>query len=225
VPRNPIPPLIITLTVVALALAGYFFTKIDLPRMEATRAVLYSPSRIRLAMSVTYASGPLVEEDYSMSDTDGVSASSYRAVGRRGLQITVTERSRKTLDPGADVAFFFDKTVQDGIWELTTKPPRGDTSVRYRISIYQLTGGAHGSRVIVFTDPHYWATTGGHQYHITLDKNKPVPDLLQMTSTVLVEPRYEALVADFRGFGPQSFRDKVAAAQARLGVRPHGASA
>jgi len=53
-----------------------------------------------------------------------------------------------------------------------------------------------------------------------LSKNKPLPNLLALTSTTLVEPRYEKIVEDFREFGPQSFRDKVAAAQTRL--KAHG---
>jgi len=40
-----------------------------------------------------------------------------------------------------------------------------------------------------------------------------------MTSTVIVEPRYQKLVQDFRSFGPESFRSKVQAAQARLSAR------
>ncbi len=222
--RNPIPPLILILTFIGLACAGVFFAKTVLPRAIATRKVLDQASKIHLAMTVHYDKGPLVEEDYAMSDDDGVSSSHYKAVGRDGLQITVAERPRRTLEPGTDVAFFFDKAVLDGIWELTSKPPRGDTSAHYTITIYQLTGNEHGSRTIVFTDPHYWATTGGHQFHIKLERDKPVPDLLQLTSTVLVEPRYEKLVGDFRAFGPPSFREKVTAAQERLGLHAHPGS-
>jgi hypothetical protein len=155
-----------------------------------------------------------------MSDIDGLSKSRYRALGRSGLAITIDERPRVTIDEGPNVAFLFQQAVLDGIWELPSRPPRGDTSTHYTIEVYQLTGDRHGSHRFEFTDPHYWATTGGHQFHITLAKNKPVPDLLTLSSTTLVEPRYEKLVADFREFGPQSFRDKVAAAQTRL--RTHG---
>ena len=79
-----------------------------------------------------------------------------------------------------------------------------------------MTNGKHGSHEFSFTDPHYWATTGGHQYTIHLDRNKPVPNLLQMSSTVLVEPRYEKIVDAFLDYGSEAFRSKVAAAQSKL---------
>jgi hypothetical protein len=34
---------------------------------------------------------------------------------------------------------------------------------------------------------------------------------------VIVEPRYEALVDDFRSYGPDSFKAKAAQARVRLG--------
>jgi hypothetical protein len=220
--RNPIPPLIFVVTLIGLAGAYAFFQRALVPRYAATRSVLASRSDIELRMSVRYARGPLVEEDYTMSDEDGVSSAAYRGVGRSGLQITIAEPPLKTIDEGRNVANLFGEVVQDGIWELPSKPPRGNTNARYTLSIYQLTGTSHGSYRLTFTDPHYWATTGGHQFHLKLDKNKPLPDLLNLSSTVLVEPRYERLVADFRSFGPPSFRTKVAAAQSHLGARSQG---
>lgn len=217
--RNPIPPLIFVVTAVGLVVAFTYFRATEAQRFVATHKVLVQRSVIRLGMTVGYDAGPLVEEDYAMSDVDGVSSSSYRGVGRRGTRITITERPRATLEDGVNVAYFFGQVVQDGIWELSSRPPRGDTRAHYRISIYQLTDTQHGAHVFEFTDPHYWATTGGHQFHIKLSKDKPVPNLLQLSSTVVVEPRYEKLVADFRAFGPESFRSKVAAAQARLSGR------
>ena len=216
--RNPIPLLIFALAVIGLLAAYAFFNRTIVSRYVGARKVLARRSEIRLSLSIRHATGPLVEEDYDMSDVEGVSAGRYRVVGRSGTAITVAENPRRTLDADANVAFFFGKTVQDGIWELTNRPPRGDTATRYTVHVFQVTDGQHGSRDYTFTDPRYWATTGGHQYHITLDKNKPVPDLLQMTSTVLVEPRYAALVDDFRTFGPPGFRDKSAQARARLGA-------
>jgi hypothetical protein len=161
---------------------------------------------------VTHDAGPIVREEYSMADLDGISSATYRAVGRDGVTIRVESLARQTYD----VSFFFEKAVQDGIWELRSKPPRGDTSTQYAMTVYQLVDEQHGSHTIQFTDPHYWATTGGHQFHITLDRSKPVPDLVQLKSTSLVEPRYARLVGDFRSFGSPAFRSKVAAAQTRL---------
>lgn len=216
--RNPVPPLILLATLIALAAAFVSFQRTVVPNALATHRVLYSASDIRLDMKVRYSRGPLVEEEYSMSDKDGVSASQYRGVGRGGSQITVKERPRATIEDGPNVAFFFGKTVQDGIWELGSKPPRGDTSTSYRITVYQLTGDQHGTHGFAFTDPGYWATTGGHQFHLKLSKDKPIPDLLQLSSTVLVEPRYQKLVDDFRTFGPLSFRKDVASAQTCLAL-------
>jgi hypothetical protein len=215
--RNPIPFLILVLSIVGLLAAYAMFNRSIVPRYVAARKVLDRHSEIRLSLKIRHEHGALAEEDYAMSDVDGISASSYRAVGRDGTAITVEERPRRALD-AANVAFFFGRVVQDGIWELTNKPPRGDTSTTYEAHVYQLIDEQHGSRDVTFTDPHYWATTGGHQFHITLAKNKPVPDLLTMTSTVLVEPRYQELVDDFRAFGPDSFRTKSAQARARLGA-------
>jgi hypothetical protein len=147
-----------------------------------------------------------------MDDKDGTSTSEYRVIGRSGLVVRIEDLPRRTTD----VPFFFDQTVSDGIWDLPDRPVRGDASVQYTIDVYQLSNGKHGSHQFTFTDPHYWATTGGHQFHIHLDKNKPLPDLLHMSSTTLIEPRYEKLVNDFRAYGSPLFRSKIDAAQARV---------
>lgn len=217
-PRNPIPPVILILTLLALAGAYLWYQRL-VPRYAATREIAAQRSEVRLGLKVRHERGPIVEEDYEMSNTDGVSSNMFRAANRGGVQITIQERPRKSLEEGTNVAFFFQEAVADGIWDLPSRPPRGDTSTRYEIHIYQLTGNAHGSRRFAFTDPQYWKTTGGHQFQIKLDKKKPLPDLLQLKSTVLVEPRYQKLVEDFRAFGPPAFRAKVAAARVRLGAR------
>ena len=118
----------------------------------------------------------------------------------------VTAPARTTREYGGDVAYLFGQTVQDGYWDLGDQPPRGDTSTQYTISVKQLVDGQHGEHQFTFTDPQYWATTGGHQFHITLDRNKPVPDLVSMKSTVIVEPRYGKLVDDILEFGSPGFR-------------------
>lgn len=216
--RNPIPPLIFLITVAGLALAYGFFQSAVLPRYQASRKVLVSKSEVRISLAIAYDRGPLARENYAMSDVDGVSASNYRAVNRNGVQITITERPRATIEDGPNVAYFFQRVVADGIWELRSQPARGDTSAHYTLDVYQLVNGQSGSRHMTFTDPRYWATTGGHQFTLKLDKNKPVPDLLHLSSTALVEPRYEKVVADFRAFGPPSFREKVGAARVKLGA-------
>jgi hypothetical protein len=210
--RSVIPILIFLAAAFAVGLAWLLFAKTEQGRYDATLKVLHSRSVIKLAMDVHHATGPISDEIYRMDDIDGASSSEYRAVGRGGTTIKVNALPHQTVD----VAFFFDKTVSDGIWELANRPVRGDADTSYTISIYQESNAAHGSHKFTFTDPHYWATTGGHQYHIHLDKKKPTPDLLTMSSTVVVEPRYERLVNDFLGFGATSFRSKVTAARAKL---------
>jgi hypothetical protein len=165
-----------------------------------------------MSLTINRKAGPIASEEYRMDDQSGLSTSQYRAINRKGLTIRVDVLPREATD----VPFLFDKLVSDGIWELRTKPPRGDTATSYTVDIYQLTNGKHGSHEFSFTDPHYWATTGGHQYTIHLDRNKPVPNLLQMSSTVLVEPRYEKIVDAFLDYGSEAFRSKVAAAQSKL---------
>lgn len=165
-----------------------------------------------MSLTIRRQDGPIALEEYRMDDQSGLSTSEYRAVNRKGLTIRVEALPHETTD----VPFLFDKLVQAGIWELRSKPPRGDTSTSYAVDVYQLTDGKHGSHAFGFTDPHYWATTGGHQYTIHLDRDKPVPNLLSMSSTVLVEPRYQKIVDAFVGYGSDAFRAKVAAAQEKL---------
>jgi hypothetical protein len=179
---------------------------------EAVRKVARSQSDIRFGMQIHHTTGPISDEFYQMEDRDGISTSEYRAAGRNGVTVKVDALPRQTVD----VPFLFDRTVVDGIWELSNRPIRGDATTRYTVDVYQLSNGKHGSHRFSFTDPHYWATTGGHQFHIHLDKDKPVPDFLRMSSTVLVEPRYERLVKDFLAFGTPQFKEKVAEAQAKL---------
>jgi hypothetical protein len=212
---NPVSAFIALAIVVAIAGASWLFATNEAARHEAARRVANSPSEIRLRMMVHHRRGPIVEEDYKLADIDGLSTSEYRGVGRNGTAIKVSSQPRQTYD----VAFFFDRAVSDGIWELPSRPPRGDTATAYTIGVYQLTNSRHGSHAFSFTDPHYWATTGGHQFHIKLDRNKPVPNLLELSSTTLVEQRYERLVDGFRTFGSEAFRAEVAATRARLGGR------
>lgn len=217
--RNPIPPLIFLVALIALAGSYAFFQKALLPRYAASRHVLDSRSELRVALAIHHDTGAIAEESYVMRDLDGVSSSTYKVLGRSGLQISIAERPRTTTERGLNVAYFFQETVANGIWELRSKPPRGDRHTHYTLDVFQDVNGQHGSRHITFTDPHYWATTGGHQFTIHLEKHKPVPDLVNLTSTTLVEDRYEKIVSDFRSFGPTSFKTKVTTARARLGVR------
>jgi hypothetical protein len=130
--------------------------------------------------------------------------------GYSGKVVTITLPPDKTYI----VTFFFEQIVQDGAWQLMNKPLAGNTSVHYTFYIHQVADQKQGSRTVTFTDPHYWALTAGRQYHILLSPNSPTPDLTKLQSTTLADPRYQEIVQAFRNFGPASFRQKVAQAQA-----------
>ncbi len=212
--RNPVPFLVFLAGLLAVDLTVWFFTTSRESRRYAeTQRVATSPSEIRMRLTIHRLNGPIAVEEYRLDDLSGLSTSEYRAVNRKGLSIRVFwALPRETTD----VPFLFDHLVQDGVWELRSKPPRGDTATSYAVDVYQLTNGQHGSHAFAFTDPHYWATTGGHQYTIHLDRNKPVPDLLSLSSTVLVEPRYQKIVNAFEAYGDDAFRAKIANAQDKL---------
>jgi hypothetical protein len=189
---------------------------------------LKCPSDIQLRMTLNFDDPPVLTEEYLMHDVDGVSTSSYRIRGYAGKQITVTAPPSATYD----VPFLFGQVVQDGIWDLVDQPPHGKTGIHYTLYVRQTalitvtdpkTGDTStqcktGDRTITFTDPHWLATTAGRQYQINLSGGAPKGpnDLLKMRSTELANPHYQMVVDDFRKFGPDSFRSKVAAARATI---------
>jgi hypothetical protein len=170
------------------------------------------PSAIYLRLTIRYANPPVYVEEYRMQDIEGASSASYRIEGYSGKQIMVTMPPRSMYD----VSFLFGKLDhQDGIWDVTNRPPRGNTNAEYTVYVKQVVDCKQGDRTITFTDPHYWATAAGHQYHINLASAAPKTetDLLRMQSTTLNDPRYAEIVNDFRAFGPDTFRAKVITAR------------
>jgi hypothetical protein len=117
---------------------------------------------------------------------------------------------------GYDVTFLFDKLVQDGIWELETRPFRGSSALLHVVEISQVADKSSGSHRFQFSDAHYIATEAGREYHIHLDPHKPVPDLVNLQSTSTADPRYEKIAEDFEQFGPARFKATIAAAKAKL---------
>jgi hypothetical protein len=212
----PIPLFILAACIVAVIGGWQLFVHTESGRYQAARQVAHSRSEIRVQLTIEHTTGPVAEETYRMTDINGVSSVEYRATNRAGTTVRVAGPARATKESTSDVAILFGELVQDGIWELEDRPPRGDTTTTYTVSVSQLVNGQSGEHHFTFTDPHYWATTGGHQFQIKLDKNKPVPDLVQMKSTALVEPRYGKVVDDFLGFGSPAFRATIAAQRARL---------
>ncbi len=182
----------------------------ELARSGRVARIVNAPSAIYLGLTVRYDKPPIYEERWRMQDVNGISTSQYRITGYSGKVVTITAPPDKVYT----VSFFFGRLVQDGIWKITNRPPRGNTSVHYTVYVKQVVQKQTGSRTVTFTDPHWWAVNAGRQYQITLSKNQPVPNLLKLQSTTLADPRYEKIVTAFRSFGPPSFRRKVQQARA-----------
>ena len=108
------------------------------------------------------------------------------------------------------------RVVADGIWELQTRPFRGDHPDVHTVRIAQVTGTQSGAHTFAFSDPHYLATSAGREYHIHLDRSKPVPDLLTLDSTSSADPRYQQIVDTVEAYGSPRFRETIAKARAKL---------
>ena len=207
--RRSVTPTLIFIAIVFAVVAGWrMFAASEATRYRATQRIAQSYSAIHLRLTLVHTGGPIVREVYAMQNVNGRSAATYSATDRNGT----TARFSQPVE-GYDVTFLFERLVADGLWDLTTKPPRGDVSTVYDVRVEQAVGSRHGSREYHFTDPHYWATTGGQQFQIHLDPSKPVPDLLTLKSTSIAEPRYGRVLADFAEFSPPSFRKTVAHAR------------
>ena len=210
--RQLIPLAIVVLTIAAAIGAWVIYFPIESQRYSATRSVTNSASVIRMEFAVTHQRGAIGREKFTFTNDNGRASVAYEGTNHAG---TLVARFTEPLD-GYLVANLFGEVVRDGIWDLRTMPPRGDTTSTYTVAVYQLTDNKSGSNSFTFTDPHYWATTGGRQYHIHLDKNKPVPDLLTLQSTSVAEPRFGRLVDDFQNFTAPGFRATLATARAKL---------
>jgi hypothetical protein len=210
--RFPTTLLIVVLTVVGLVVGWKLFWPSESQRFQQVSAVRQQRSELHFSEVVTHAKGPIAREEWRLDNVDGKSTASYSAQNRAGTRVAkFTEPI-----PGYDVTFSFEKLVQDGIWQLTTRPLKGKTDDVYTVTVAQVAGDRSGSRKFTFTDPHYLATTAGRQYSIHLDKNKPVPDLITLDSTSTADVRYQLIVNDFASFGPPRFKKTVAAAREKL---------
>ena len=188
---------------------GLIFVKWpDFQHKNEVDRVLHSASILEVSLSVQYAKPPIYRETYAMRDDNGVSNAQYQARSFTGKIVTLKLLPEKTYA----VSFFFQELVQDGIWDLTSKPPRG-TNITYTLHVHQVAGAKQGSRTITFTDPAYWALEAGRQFHIVLNPHKAVPDLTTLKGTSLADPRYLKIVQAFRDFGPPEFRARVARAR------------
>jgi hypothetical protein len=210
VTRFPTASVLLIVAVLA-AIGGWFlFAKAERERYAAVKEVRQSRSEIRLTYHIDHERGPIASEEWRFANLDGRSSVNYIAVDRHGTRATFQER----VD-GYDVTFLFDKLVQDGIWELQTRPFRGKPDVHV-VRIEQVAQSSRGSHEFRFTDPHYLATSAGREYHLRLDRTKPVPDLLRLDSTSSADVRYQKIVDDFEGFGSAHFKRMLVAARHKL---------
>ena len=206
-----------TLVIVILALIGIaggwkLFATSESQRYQAVSTVRAQRSELHFSQAIAHDKGPIAREEWRLDNVNGKSVASYSAQNRAGSRIA---KFTEPID-GYDVTFTFEKLVQDGVWELHTRPLKGNTSDVYTVTVAQVAGDRSGSHKFIFTDPHYLATTAGRQYEIHLDKNKPVPDLVTLQSTSTADARYQKIVDDFAAFGPPRFKKTVAAAREKL---------
>lgn len=210
--RFPTTVFAIILAIIGLFVGWKVFYPDESARYHAVQQVRQQRSELHFGEAVTHDKGPIAREQWRLDNVDGVSTATYTAENRAGSRIAkFTEPI-----PGYDVTFAFEKLVQDGLWELQTRPLKGKTDDIYTVSVAQVAGSRSGSHKFTFTDPRYLAVAAGRQYHIHLDRNKPVPDLLTLKSTSNADPRYQKIVDDFASFGPPRFKKTVAAAREKL---------
>jgi len=212
--RFPTTPFIVILAIVAVVGAWRLFAHTETTRYQAVQTVRHARSYIKLTMDVVYPTGRIGSEHYTLINNDGVSQALYSVADRNGSTARFDETVR-----GIDVSYVFDQVVQDGIWQIDTKYPRTLDDVKYTVAIEQTAGDQSGTRKTSFTDPHFWATAAGRQYHIHLDPNKATPtqnDLLRMDSTSTADVRYEKIVKDFQEFGTPTFKNTIASARTKL---------
>ena len=207
--------------IVAVAIAGILlgwliFAGNESQRHARVHAVRVSHSELHVALVIAYAAGPIERESWSVGDVDGRSSAGYAVTDRNGRTVRVDARMQNS-----EVPFLFDAVVRDGIWQAPSRPQRGETSEHYTVTVSQKVGAAGGARTFTFTDPHYWAVTAGREYHIVLDRGKPVPDVLKLRGTSLADPRYLAIVSDIEAFGSPRFR--AAEERARSSLAAHHA--
>jgi hypothetical protein len=209
--RFPIEILIVVISVVMLAIGWRIYGFGEMGRFGPAIHAQQAPSALYARMIVRYAKPPIYEEEYDMSDVEGVSKFEYRIRGVKGREITVSAPPARVYD----VSFFFGKLGQDGIWQLVNKPPLPGAPARYAVYVKQLADYKQGERTVTFTNPRYWARKAGQQFEINLSQGVP-KNLVYIASRQAGDSRYQEIVDDFRAFGPDEFRHNVDVAQARI---------
>jgi hypothetical protein len=213
--RFPITTLIIILAVICAVGGWLLFAQKEHDRFVAVQKVLASRSEFHLSYIVDHTSGPYAREEWTMKNIDGRSSATYAVTDRHGTKATFND-----YQPGYDVTFLFQKLVQDGIWDLETRPFLGSSQTLHVVAVSQVADKASGSHRFQFSDADYIATEAGREYHIHLDPHKPVPDILNLQSTATADDRYRKIAADFEQFGSPAFKRTMAAARAKLRGKP-----
>jgi hypothetical protein len=210
--RFPTTIFAIVVIIIGIIIGWRLFYPGESQRYHDVKTVRNQRSELHFSETVLHRKGPIAREEWRLDNVNGKSTASYVAQNRAGTRLA---KFSVPID-GYDVTFAFEALVRDGIWELQSRPLRGNTDDVYEISVAQVAGDRSGQHRFVFADPHYLATTAGRQYNIHLDKNKPVPNLITLNSTSTADPRYQQVVNDFASFGPPRFKKTVAAAREKL---------
>jgi hypothetical protein len=209
--RFPITTLIIILAVICAVGGWLLFAQKEHDRFVAVQKIRQSRSEFHLSYIVDHTSGPYAREEWSMKNIDGVSSATYAITDRHGTKASFDE-----YEPGYDVTFLFQKLVQDGIWDLETRPFRGSSQTLHVVYVSQVADKASGTHRFQFSDADYIANEAGREYHIHLDPHKAVPNILNLQSTATADNRYLKIAEDFQQFGSPTFKRTMAAARAKL---------
>jgi hypothetical protein len=211
--RHVVPVLIAIASIVAVVVGWRIYAADEAARYVAMQRVLHAPSIIKLRYRVAYQRGEVAFEEYDIRNIDGKAHVDYSAQNRRGDKASFSQDV-----PGFDVSVLFESLVRDGVWELPSVKPAGNTEIAYAVGVEQTTENASGKHAFTFTDPEYWKSRAGRLYHIDLAKSK-VPsqdDLLKMQSTQIAQPGFAKVVTDFNAFAPPNLRKTIVAAKAKL---------
>ncbi len=211
-------PIGLTIAVAAILALALITWKVPLfPSNESPSSVARMqrncPTHIFASLRILYDHPPIYTEAYSMRDDNGSSTFQYVVRSYAGRQITVKAPPRATYD----VSFFFGKLISDdGAWEITDRPPFGNTSVHYTLTTRREEMCRVDQHTVTFTDPEFWARTKLREYDIHLSPTGPLPTVFSGQGIVYRDPRYLKIVDDFRSFGPPEFSNAVARARAEV---------
>jgi len=209
--RFPIEIFIVVLAVIMLILGWRIYGTGEMGRFGPALHAQRAPSQLYARLTIRYPKAPIYEEEYSMSDIEGVSTFRYRIRGFDGHEVTVNAPPARVYD----VSFFVGGLDQDGIWQLENKAPLPNADAHYTVYVKQLADYKQGARTVTFTNPDYWAAKAHQQYNIDLSKGIP-KDFVHIQSEQAGDRQYQQIVSDFRDFGPEEFRHNVHLAQARI---------